>query len=144
MAKHFLKMAIRAVLSIHRPGSEAETRRANVKEVAGREETYIRTMPVPPPPPVAPPPDTPCDMMDGAARALAFERATGSCAIGACSLCRETRLGASYFRGGKEDEIPRRHHVGKQGLFTKKITLSRSGGARRGSLITTSRSLFQD
>ena len=89
-------------------GKEAATRRDKIREVPDREDAHLRTRPVLPPPPVAPPPDTPCDMLDGAARALAFEMATGSFAIGARSRCRETRLNASYFREGQEDHICRR------------------------------------
>ena len=42
-----------------------------------------------------------------------------SFAIGTCSRCRETRLNASYFRAGKEDQICRRCKLGKQGLSTE-------------------------
>ena len=50
---------------------------------------------------------------------MAFEMATGSFAIGACSRCSETRLNASDFRAGQEDQIPRRRKMDKQGLFTE-------------------------
>ena len=106
------------------PGEEAATRRANARAVLGREETYLRTRPVLTPPPVAPPPDTPIDMVEGAARALSFERVTGSFAIGTCSRCRETRLNASYFRVGQEDQICRRCKLDKQCLFTEENNAS--------------------
>ena len=86
-----------------RMGDKRRRRGATRQAVLGRATSYLRTRPVLPPPPVVPPPDPPCDMMGGATRALAFERATGSCALGTCSLCGATRLAAPYIREGMAD-----------------------------------------
>ena len=83
-----------------------------------KQEAYLNIHPETPPPPASPPLGAPEALRVGAERALLLDRIDGEFAIGTCSACKETRLGATNRRKKDGLTLSIRCQKSDHGVFT--------------------------